>query len=304
MGRTLHKISSNDRGEIVRHIRTFAYQPLISIVMLAHDAPEQASHEAIQSVRAQLYRNWELRVANDASPSRRVAALLKAAVGGRRVKWTSRQDNAAANNSALELASGEFVAFMDHDDVIPPHALYEVVAELNTHPQADIVYSDEDKIDDCGRRYDPYFKTDWNPELFLGHNFINHLAVYRRSLVSAAGGFRVGFEGGQDYDLALRCIRQTSADRIWHIPAILYHERVGPGPTALSHRQLERRIFAARKAKNGYLAATEQGARVVAHPKISSWERVVRPIPNPAPLVSLLVPTRNRADLLGRASMG
>ena len=168
-------------------------------------------------MRAQLYRNWELRVANDASPSRRVAAILKAAVRGRRVKWTRRQDIAAANNSALELASGEFVAFMDHDDVIPPHALYEVVAELNTHPQADIVYSDEDKIDDCGRRYDPYFKTDWNPELFLGHNFINHLAVYRRSLVSAAGGFRVGFEGGQDYDLALRCIRQTSADRIRHI---------------------------------------------------------------------------------------
>ena len=98
------KISSNDRGEIVRHIRTFAYQPLISIVMLAHDAPEQASHEAIQSVRAQLYRNWELRVANDASPSRRVAALLKAAVRGGRVKWTSRQDLAAASNAALELA--------------------------------------------------------------------------------------------------------------------------------------------------------------------------------------------------------
>ena len=188
---------------------------------------------------------------------------------------------------------------MDHDDVIPPHALYEVVAELNAHRDADILYSDEDKIDEYGRRYGPYFKTDWNPELFLGHNFISHFGVYRRSLIATVGGFRLGFEGSQDYDLALRCVRATSPDKIRHIPAILYHWRKEAGGTSFSDRNIERCVAAARKAKNEYLAATGERGRVVAHPRLPYCERAIRPTPTPAPLVSLIVPTRNRADLLG-----
>ena len=102
------------------------------------------------------------------------------------------------------MATGDFVALLDHDDVLAPHALYMVAHAINAHPDADVLYSDEDKLDAAGRRYDPYFKPDWNQELFYGQNFVNHLGVYRTASVRAAGGFRLGFEGSQDYDLALR----------------------------------------------------------------------------------------------------
>jgi hypothetical protein len=264
-------LSEADRQAIAEHLARLSYQPLISVVMPAFDTPEATFRQAIESVRGQLYQNWELCVADDASPSTTVSAVLaEYAALDHRIKWARRSENghiSAASNSALELARGEFVALMDHDDLIPPHALYEVVAELNAHPEADILYSDEDKIDERGGRYEPYFKTDWNPELFLGQNFISHLGAYRRSLVLAAGGFRVGFEGSQDYDLALRCIRKTNADRIRHIPAVLYHWRKGAGRTSFSDRQLERCAIAARRSKNEYLASIGDPGNVVAHSK-------------------------------------
>jgi glycosyltransferase involved in cell wall biosynthesis len=296
-------LSEADRRAIAEHLARLNYQPLISVVMPAYETPEATFRQAIESVRRQLYRNWELCVADDASPSPVVSAILSEySALDDRIKWVRRLENghiSAASNSALELARGEFVALMDHDDIIPPHALYEVVAELNDHPQADIVYSDEDKIDGEGRRFDPYFKTDWNPELFLGQNLINHFGVYRRSLVSAVGGFRVGFEGGQDYDLALRCVRATSAEKIRHIPAVLYHWRRSSQDPAFSERHRERCVAAARKAKAEYLASIGDGGEIAEHPQRKEWERVIRPVPHPAPLVSLIVPTRNRADLLG-----
>jgi glycosyltransferase involved in cell wall biosynthesis/SAM-dependent methyltransferase len=295
-------LSDADRDAIAAHLKRLDYQPLISVVMPAYETPEAIFREAVDSIRAQLYTNWELCVIDDASPSPTVGAVLaEYAALDSRIKWKRRAQNghiSAASNTALELASGEFVALMDHDDVIPPHALYEMVAELNAHRDADILYSDEDKIDEYGRRYGPYFKTDWNPELFLGQNFINHLGVYRRSLVASVGGFRLGFEGSQDYDLTLRCVRATSPDKIRHIPAILYHWRKEAGGASFSDRNVERCVAAARKAKNEYLVAIGDAGHVVANPSLSYWERAIRPTPTPAPLVSLIVPTRNRADLL------
>ena len=116
----------------------------------------------------------------------------------------------AATNSALALATGEFVALMDHDDLLPERALYEVAAVIDRHPDADLIYSDEDKVGDDGRRFEPYLKTDWNYDLLLGQNMVSHLGVYRRSLLTEVGGLREGFEGSQDYDLVLRLAVETA----------------------------------------------------------------------------------------------
>jgi glycosyltransferase involved in cell wall biosynthesis len=296
-------ISDEDRNEIRRHILSLGYQPLISIVMPAYNTPEKLFREAIESVLAQLYTNWELCVADDASPSATVAHVLKEfAVRDSRIKWVRRELNghiSQASNSALKLATGEFVALMEHDDILPDHALYEVVAKLNSFSDADILYSDEDKITDDGVRHSPYFKTDWNPELLLGQNMISHLGVYRRSLLEKIGGFRTGFEGNQDYDLALRAANATRPEKIRHIPAILYHWRGGSQTASFLERQLERCVTAARRAKTEFLLARNEPAEVLANPLAPNWERIRRAVPSPSPLVSLIIPTRNRHDLLG-----
>jgi GT2 family glycosyltransferase len=270
--------------------------------MPAYNTTEKCLREAIESVRDQLYLNWELCIVDDASPALTVAAVLtELAAIEPRIKWIRRDVNghiSEASNSALALATGEFVALMDHDDLLAETALYEVVAELNAHPEADLIYSDEDRVKDDGTRHTPYFKTDWNPELFLGQNMINHLGVYRRSLIQKVGGFRKGFEGSQDYDLAMRIISATNDDRIRHIPAILYHWRGGSATASFSENQLQRCIAAAHSAKADFLAARGEAAEVLVNPFVPSWDRVRRQIPSPAPLVSLIVPTRNRHDLL------
>ena len=150
-----------------------------------------------------------------------------------RVVYRDTNGHISANtNSALALATGDYVALLDADDELTRHALFWVANEIASHPDADLIYSDEDKIDVEGRRFDAYFKPDWNPALILSQNFFCHLGVYRRSLVEKVGGFRVGFEGSQDHDLVLRCAELTSPERIRHIPRVLYHWRAAPGSTA------------------------------------------------------------------------
>ena len=296
-------ISEQDRQAIKTHIQRLGYQPLISIVMPAYETPENLLRAAIASVRSQLYPHWELCIADDASPSPTVARILTdLSACDSRIKWMQRESNghiSEASNSALTLASGEFVALMDHDDLLAEHALYEVVVELNIRPDADLIYSDEDRINDDGVRHTPYFKTDWNPELFLGHNMICHLGVYRRSILDKIGGFRVGYEGSQDYDLALRVVNATSQEKIRHIPAVLYHWRGGSETASFSESQLQRCVAAARSAKRDFFAAHGEPAMVLENPFVPSWEHIRRPVPSPPPLVSLIVPTRNRHDLLG-----
>lgn len=295
-------LSDKDRAAITRHIAALNYRPLISVVMPAYDTPDDRFREAIRSVQAQLYPNWELCVADDASPSPSVSKTLQEfSAADKRIKWVRRTANghiSEASNSALALASGEFVALLDHDDILPEHALYEIAVELNQHPDTDIIYSDEDRIGRDNIRHAPYFKPDWNPELFLGHNLISHLGVYRRALIQKLGGFRPGYEGSQDYDLALRAVNASRAERIRHIPAILYHWRDDTKEKSFSERQFERCVAAARRAKMDYLAARGETAEIVANPMMTHWDRIKRPVPSPAPLVSVIVPTRNRYDLL------
>ncbi|MBW8815785.1 MAG: glycosyltransferase family 2 protein [Caulobacterales bacterium] len=302
-------LTAADRHAIREHIGRMQSPPLISVVMPVYATSPKLLKAAIESVRAQLYPHWELCIADDASPGEAVWRLLsRCARRDPRIKIVRRAENGhicAATNSALTLAQGEFVALMDHDDLLPERALYEVAAVLDQHPDADIVYSDEDKIDDRGLRFEPYFKSDWNPELVRGQNMVSHLGVYRRSLIEAVGGLRVGFEGSQDYDLTLRVSEQTAPERIHHIPWVLYHWRQGGQTASFSESQMARCADAARRAVAEHLARTGQdGCEVENLPTMPGWLRVRRPLPDPAPKVSLIVPTRDRADLLSACADG
>ncbi|MFO1451516.1 MAG: glycosyltransferase [Opitutaceae bacterium] len=287
------------------HVTSFAQRPLISVIMPVYhrDAgDEKWLLKAIASVRSQVYPYWELCIADDASPAPHVRPLLeRLAREDERIKPVFREKNghiSHASNSALEKAKGEFVALLDHDDELAPHALYEVVALLNAQPDTDLVYTDEDKIDEEGRRHEPYFKPDFLPDLFTSQNYLSHLSVYRTRLIREAGGFRPGYEGSQDWDLALRVSERSSAARIRHIPKVLYHWRAIPGSTALLLSEKNYPVEAARRALSDHFRRVGEAVELLAVPG-DHW-RVKRPIPSPAPLVSLVIPSRNGLKLLSR----
>ena len=203
--------------------------PAFSVLMPTHDTDPLWLSRAVESVRAQSYSRWELCVADDASSSPRVRETLEAfARADARIRLAFRPVRghiSAASNTALEMARGDFVALLDHDDELAPDALGCVAAEIARHPDTDVVYSDEDKLDLRGRRIDAYLKPDFSPDLLLSQNFVSHLGVYRTDLARRVGGFREGFEGAQDHDLALRVIELSAPERVRHVPRVLYHWR-------------------------------------------------------------------------------
>jgi cellulose synthase/poly-beta-1,6-N-acetylglucosamine synthase-like glycosyltransferase len=287
------RLSDEDRRQIREHIDGFARKPLISVVMPAYDTPTALLREAIASVQTQLYPFWELCIADDASPSPQVAQVLReAAAADPRIRWVRREQNghiSAATNTALALASGEFVALMDHDDLLPETALYRVAAEIEAHPDLDMIYSDEDRVDGRGQRSHPYFKPGWSPELLSGHNMICHLGVYRRTMIESVGGLRLGFEGSQDWDLALRVTATTTPDRIRHIPAILYHWRRSAEQSTFSQAFLDRCKAAGRQAVEDWIASEGDAGAVQPSRLVADWQRVVYDLPSPAPRVALIV---------------
>ena len=233
-------LSSKDRRQIGARIKALPLKPLISVIMPVFNPQNRWLKRAIQSVQAQLYPFWELCLADDGSTEDNVRPLLEQyARQDSRIKvllLEKSQKIAGSSNAALSLASGEFVALLDHDDELSEHALYLVAEAINRHPYADLIYSDEDRIGEDNQRRDPYFKPDWNEELALGQNYISHLGVYRRSLINQIGAFRPGFEGSQDWDLMLRFSEKTAPHRIVHLPFILYHWRLTPGSVSFVPR--------------------------------------------------------------------
>jgi len=294
-------ISAFDISEMQRLSKLFPNRPLISLVMPTYNTPEKFLREAIESVRTQTYDGWELCIADDCSTEAHVRRVLaEYAQADPRIKVIHRENNGHicnASNSALELATGEWVVLLDHDDLLAPHALFCVVDIVNRHKDVMLIYSDEDKIGPEGTRRDPYFKSDWNPDLFLSHNMFSHLGAYRRDLVTSAGGFRPGYEGAQDYDLALRCIERVSHDQIYHIPHVLYHWRMGPGSTALNANEKPYAMAAGERAINGHLQRTKSTGRAKL---IGFGYRVQYKLPLTRPLVSIIIPARNGCDLVRR----
>jgi glycosyltransferase involved in cell wall biosynthesis len=299
--KTFSTLTTEDRKQINKRLNKLTYKPLISVVMPVYNTPNSLLHAAIESVKTQLYPNWELCIADDASTQPHIRTILEQyQKNDQRIKIVYREKNghiSAATNSALALATGEFIALLDHDDELAPHALYMNVEELNKHPDADIIYSDEDKIDANGNRFYPHFKSDWNPELFYTNNYICHLLICRTTLLRSTGGFREGVNGSQDYDLILRCVTKTKPERIRHIPHILYHWRAISGSTALDSQEKDYATKAGVKALTDHFSTSEPLVKVEAA-QLPTTYRIHYPIPNPEPKISLIIPTRNGHKIL------
>ncbi|MCS3799956.1 glycosyltransferase [Niastella sp. OAS944] len=298
---TLYDTISQHDVEIIKSLANdLGYKPLFSIIMPVYNAPIPFLKKAIDSVINQAYPNWELCIADDKSTNPAVKHLLeKYQTKDQRIKVIYRETNghiSHASNSALELATGEYIALLDQDDELRPHSLYMVARAINENKDLKLIYSDEDKIDESGNRFDPYFKTDWNKDLFYGQNMVNHLAVYNLSLVNKIGGFRPGYEGSQDYDLALRCVEQIQAGQIHHIPHVLYHWRATEGSTARITSNKNYAYEAALNALNDHLKRTKQNATAISN--INSSYRVKWAQPEPKPKVSIIIPTKDNLVVL------
>ncbi|MCL5982723.1 MAG: glycosyltransferase family 2 protein [Firmicutes bacterium] len=294
-------LTDETRAKMRQVVKGFAHKPLISVVMPCYNPKQEWLKEAIESVRRQIYPHWELCIADDASTNPAIRSLLEDYTRKEaRIKVVFRETNghiSAASNSALELAAGEYVALLDHDDLLAEQALFWVAEAINRHPDAGLIYSDEDKIDESGRRFDPYFKCDWNYDLFLAQNMISHLGVYRAELFREIGGFREGVDGSQDYDLALRSIEQLDASQIIHLPRVLYHWRAHQASAAMSAQAKPYAYVAAERALNDHLARQGVSARAEQIPERSCY-RVRYNLPEQLPQVTLIIPTRNSPHLL------
>ena len=298
--RCYDQLQREDVKRVREQIAQFHYSPLISVLLPVYNSNLKWLRRAILSVQKQLYPRWELCIVDDASTDRKIWPFLqRCARRDQRIKLMRRTENghiSAASNDALRLATGDFVALLDHDDELAPTALYFVALALNKNRDLQLLYSDEDKLEEHNRRSEPYFKSDWNPELFLAQNFVSHLSVYRTDLIHRIGGFRVGFEGSQDYDLALRCIEQIRPEEIEHLPWVLYHWRAGDQSTASNPTAKPYAQEAARRAVQEHLKRTGVAGTVV--PSHGVYLQTKYALPNERPMVSIIIPTRDQASAL------
>jgi Predicted glycosyltransferases len=278
--------------------------PKISIIMPVHDPPVEFLDRAIASVKAQVCEEWELCIADDRSTTQEVRDTLEhwSAEDHRiRVTYLERNVNiSTATNEATAFAIGEFLLFFDHDDELTPDAIGEVALYLAEQPDTDFLYSDDDKIDVAGRRYAPQFKPDWSPELLLSYMYLSHVCVVRRTLFESCGGMRVGFEGAQDYDLALRVTERAS--KIGHIPKILYHWRALPGSTASSGAAKPASLDAGLRAVADAFSRRGITARV-RQPDFAAKGNLgiyCHDFPDEGPRVTILIPTKNQISIVRR----
>jgi glycosyltransferase involved in cell wall biosynthesis len=295
-----HPLGAATRSDIARQAAALPYQPRISIVMPVYNTDPDVLDAAVTSVLEQTYPLWELCAVDDASTDERTVRKLRE-IAGRdpRVKVDRLATNAGivgASNAALAMATGEFVALLDHDDELLPEALFEVVTLLNEEPDLDFVYSDEDKLDFEGKRTTPFFKPSWSPHLHLGVNYVTHFAVYRRSLLDVLGGFRDGFDGSQDYDLSLRATEV--ARRVGHIAKPIYAWRMVPGSAAVTHDAKPYALDAARRALGQALVRRGVEGRIERGLVPGTWRPRYKIVGDP--LVSILIPTRNGRRMLER----
>ncbi|MGI6093641.1 MAG: glycosyltransferase [Negativicutes bacterium] len=291
------------RREVLEiQLKNLVSKPLFSVIMPVYNPPVKFLNLAIESVVNQVYSNWELCIVDDASTNPEIRETLEkwSKIDDRiRVYFSQQNGNISrATNQAVEIATGEYIALLDNDDELTPDALGEVALYLSQHPDTEVLYSDDDKIDVEGRRFDPQFKPDWSPELLLNYMYFSHLFVMKKKIYQDAGGMRVGFEGSQDYDLALRVTE--IAREVGHIPKILYHWRVLPGSTASSGNSKPESFV------NGLLAVKEACSRRKIQAEVIQPEWAVQSgcgifslvFPNNGPSVSIIIPNKNNYRVL------
>jgi len=281
--------------EIIKEINDFTNKPLISIIMPVYNVDPKWLNLAIKSIENQWYKNWELCIADDKSTHKKTVEYLKNIKNPKiKVKYLEQNLNiSGASNAALELASGEYIALMDNDDEITPDALYEVVKAIN-ETGADFVYSDENKLEMDGSFSDPHFKPDFAPDMFLSQNYISHLGVIKKSLIEKVGGWEIGLEGAQDYDLYLKVLEHT--DKIYHIQKVLYYWRKIPGSTAAEFSDKSYAQDAGIKALQNAMNRRKIDVKVE-NGKYSGTYKVRYKILN-NPLVSIIIPFKDKPELL------
>jgi glycosyltransferase involved in cell wall biosynthesis len=290
-----------DLQKINEKIESMASKPHISIIMPVYNPPLTFLEEALKSVLNQVYPFWELCIADDASPNPYVTELINKYVQIEpRIRVVFREENghiSAASNSALALASYDFIALLDHDDILHPLALYYVAQTILAFPDSEIIYSDEDKITKRGRRLDPYFKPDFNYELLLSHNMVSHLGVYRTATMRAVGGFRIGLEGSQDYDLLLRILERIKFNQIHHIPFPLYHWRISRQSAAEDVNIKPYAIDSGKKALQEHLDRSSIKGHVKFLPEVAAYH-VEYDLPEPNPSVAILIQDQETSKTL------
>ncbi|HMF74181.1 MAG TPA: glycosyltransferase family 2 protein [Bryobacteraceae bacterium] len=296
--RWIHEFERPDNDLIELKLPSFSRHPLISILTPVYNTDPAELTAALQSVLDQSYQNWELCLADDASSLPEVRQILEEfAAKDDRIKVVYRPQRGGisrACNAAWEIATGDYLCFLDHDDTLAPHALAYVCEALNQDPAADLIYSDEDKIDAKGRRSTPFFKPDWSPDLLLSENYVSHLLVLRSDLAKAVGFLNPEFDGSQDYDLILRA--SARAAQIRHIPKVLYHWRAGVLSTATSLDNKSYALEAARKALEGHCLTAGEGSAVEPGSIAGRW-RVRHNVPAGSQ-VSIIIASGGRVETL------
>lgn len=288
------ELRARTQAELDLVLDTLPRKPVFSVLVPVYETPEKWLRLAIESVINQQYPHWELCLADDCSKSPHVRRILEEyRARDPRVKVVYRTENghiARATNSALEMATGEFIALLDHDDELAPDALLEMAIAHNEHPEADWLYSDEDKIDEDNFCSDSFFKPDWSPEYFLTCMYTCHLGVYRMAKVREIGGFRPEVNGAQDYDLALRLMARKA--KVHHVPKVLYHWRTLETSTASGGDAKDYAYPAAQRAIANYLKEAGLEGEVLPGPR-HGFHRVQFAIKG-KPKVSIVIPSAAR----------
>jgi glycosyltransferase involved in cell wall biosynthesis len=289
-----------DRKRVLQNIARFKHRPTISILLPVYNPREEHLRQALDSVLDQYYENWELCISDDASTATHVRQILdEYSARDERIKVAFSERNggiARASNRALDLATGEFIGLLDHDDQLTPDALYEVAATLQ-EVEADLIYSDEDRLDSNGRRTEPSFKPAWSPDLLLSCMYLAHFCVYRKRIIDRLRGFREGFDGSQDYDLALRFTEESN--RIAHIPKILYHWRKVPSSASAAPEAQASVIEAGKRALTDALERRGITGEVESE-RFFGFYRVRRRVKG-SEKVSIIIPTRDGLENLRRS---
>ena len=295
-------LTDESRVTMRKRIEGFTHQPRISVVMPTYNPNTVWLIEAIESVRKQIYQHWELCIADDASTDKAIRPILERyAREDSRIKIVFREKNghiSAASNSALEIATGEWIALLDHDDLLSEHALFWVADSINSHPQSRLIYSDEDKVDERGNRSMPFFKPSWSPHLMISQAYLGHLVCYQKTLIETVGGFNTELNGAQDYGLALACVINIEATQVQHIPRILYHWRMHAASTAQSGNAKPYAHEAGRKAVEMYIQNNFPGLemRAVDGDHLFTYKAEFELPANL--LVSIIIPTKDGLDYL------
>ena len=295
-------LTEDDEKSIRARLSSFVYRPLISIIMRISEPDYEHVRKAIDSVKSQIYENWELCVSVNGSPDTEINSFTP--MGSQedpRVKITAHDVTIGACPIAdlFQGTNGQFIGAMNGSDLLASHALFEFVAELNRDPNIDILYSDEDQIDGQGCRKSPWFKTDFNEDQILESNYVGKLLIYRHSMLKKIiEGQHESTGIHDDHDLLLRSLELTNSDRIRHVPAVLYHRRCDAKGKDFSEQSADASTTASYHAVVYYLGRHGMSAKVIKHPEMPNCLRVIRNLPSSAPLVSVIIPTRDRIDIL------